>query len=139
MTNYESPVSPLTEDQCWNLLAGQQVGRLATISDGAPTIVPINYALDGQSIIFRTAEGNKLLSLTHHDNVCFEVDTWNDDYGMSVVVNGHASLVAADHELARMDKMPLRPWVGTIKPHYVRIEVDQMSGRRFEFGEEPRV
>ncbi|MBA3288089.1 MAG: pyridoxamine 5'-phosphate oxidase family protein, partial [Acidimicrobiia bacterium] len=36
------------------------VGRLATYASGRPHIVPVNFVVDGRTIVFRTAEGAKL-------------------------------------------------------------------------------
>jgi uncharacterized protein len=49
----------LDRDQCLSLLAGDEVGRLAVIVGNTPTIFPVNYALDGDTIVFRTDPGTK--------------------------------------------------------------------------------
>jgi uncharacterized protein len=59
--------------ECLNLLATAQVGRLALLVDGRPEILPVNYALDGDAVQFRTAEDSVLTNAALTE-VAFEVD-----------------------------------------------------------------
>ncbi|MBA3288174.1 MAG: pyridoxamine 5'-phosphate oxidase family protein, partial [Acidimicrobiia bacterium] len=53
-------VEDVTPESCWELLRSMSVGRLATYASGRPHIVPVNFVVDGRTIVFRTAEGAKL-------------------------------------------------------------------------------
>ena len=138
MADMEHPMTEIPTDSCWGYLAGQEVGRLATSVMDMPEISPINFTLDGESIVFRTADGSKLEKIDHNEHVAFEVDGWNDDGGWSVVVKGVAEPITDPDELARAARMPLRPWVPTTKKTYVRIVADEITGRTFYFGPEPK-
>src|SRR6266508_4316639 len=47
----------LDRDECFRLLASVPVGRIAVCGPGqAPLVVPVNFALDGDVIVFRTDE-----------------------------------------------------------------------------------
>jgi len=127
----------LTDKQCWNLLGRQQLGRLVTNVDRALDIFPVNYVVDGQSIVFRTAEGTKLVELTVNDEVLFEVDDHTDTNAWSVVVRGYAHRISSAEEVASADRLPLKPWVPTLKHNYVRIAPTGVSGRAFSRGDEP--
>jgi nitroimidazol reductase NimA-like FMN-containing flavoprotein (pyridoxamine 5'-phosphate oxidase superfamily) len=59
--------------ECLNLLATAQVGRVALLIEGRPEILPVNYALDGDAVLFRTAEGS-VLTKAALTEVAFEVD-----------------------------------------------------------------
>lgn len=135
----ESPVSIIPEASCWGYLASQSLGRLAVIDqDGTPEIFPINYAVDGESIVFRSAAGSKLDALATNSHVCFEADGWTEETGWSVIVDGRGEVVTDKVELKLLDKLPLLPWVPTVKPNYVRVTpAKEISGRTFTFGEEP--
>lgn len=124
----------LGEDSCWGILANLEVGRLATVHDGQPQIYPVNFVVDGPSIVFRTAEGSKLDELAQHAEVAFEADDWDLDRGRSVVIKGTASKITEEAELARARKLPLRPWVPTVKNNFVRICPTEVNGRVFHFG-----
>ncbi|MEZ5248043.1 MAG: pyridoxamine 5'-phosphate oxidase family protein [Ilumatobacteraceae bacterium] len=50
----------LGTDECWQLFRSAEVGRLAVSISNHPDIFPLNYVVDGESIVFRTAPGTKL-------------------------------------------------------------------------------
>jgi len=137
MTDTISPVLHLETAKAWDILAGQRLGRLAVASGTGVDIFPINYAVDGESIVFRTAEGSKLSSLKANNQVTFETDRWDALFGFSVVAKGRATPITSPDELRMVMKLKLRPWVPTVKLTFVRILVDSISGRRFEFGQDP--
>jgi len=132
-----NPVTELTEEQSWAVLAGCKLGRLVTVVDRHPEIFPVNFIADGRSVVFRTAEGSKLFTLTINAGVAFEVDGWDGTGGWSVILRGRAAEVRESAEIARLEKLPLRPWVPTVKAHWVRVTVDEITGRQFRFGPEP--
>ena len=72
-----------------NLLASQNVGRIACVKGKQPYIVPVTYAYDGHYIYGQTCEGKKLDILRANPNVCFETDVMTDMANWkSVVING---------------------------------------------------
>ncbi|MBX7434008.1 pyridoxamine 5'-phosphate oxidase family protein [Mycobacterium sp. Y57] len=133
----EDPITVLTEADCWELLAGETLGRLATSPAGKPEIFPVNYAVQDHTVLFRSAEGTKLMSTVINDEVAFEADGHGDTGGWSVVLKGHARLLEGAAEIAEAEQAPLRPWVATLKLRFVRIVPTEISGRRFVFGPEP--
>ena len=84
----EGAVSVLSEADCWQLLDGTSFGRLAVSVGDQPEIFPVNYFADGRTVLFRTAEGTKLLELTINSLVAFETDHYSDTDAWSVVVKG---------------------------------------------------
>jgi nitroimidazol reductase NimA-like FMN-containing flavoprotein (pyridoxamine 5'-phosphate oxidase superfamily) len=48
-TSTEIPV-----DECYRLLRTQQVGRLGVNAEHYPLIFPVNYGMDGDTIVIRT-------------------------------------------------------------------------------------
>ena len=127
----------LTDEQCWEKLAGQELGRLVTAVGAVLDIFPVNYVRDGESIVFRTAEGSKFTELTINDEVLFEVDDHTDEDAWSVVVRGHAHHLETEPEVRAADDLPLHPWIPTLKYNYVRIEPTSVSGRAFRRAAEP--
>jgi len=137
MTDIDSPVTILDEDKAWDLLAGQRLGRLAVRSDVGLDIFPVNYVVDGESLVFRTAEGTKLASLIANSLVTFEIDSWTEEVGYSVIVKGHATPITNPSEIARAEALRLKPWVPTVKTIFVRISISEVSARKFNFGLDP--
>ncbi len=49
----------LTEQQCRELLASRDLGRIVFSIGDQPEALPVNYATDGSIVVFRTGEGQK--------------------------------------------------------------------------------
>lgn len=137
MTHDDSPVTVLPASECWTLLAGVSLGRLVTSVDGRPEIFPVNFAVQDRTVLFRTAEGTKLVSAAINHDVLFEADGYDAAEGWSVIVRGTARTLRTDDEIDKADSARLSPWTTTSKQHYVRIVPVGVTGRRFEFGPQP--
>ena len=138
MEQDENPIVILNEDECWERLAQNNVARIATHVADVVDITPLNYIVDDSTLVFRTAAGNKLNELTINSSIVFETDQFDDERGWSVVVHGEAKVLETEREILEAEKLPLRPFVPTIKPVFVRIIPTRITGRIFRFGEEPR-
>jgi nitroimidazol reductase NimA-like FMN-containing flavoprotein (pyridoxamine 5'-phosphate oxidase superfamily) len=126
-------VTHLEPDACWALLRGTDVGRLAVVADGRPDIYPVNYAVDEGTLVFRTAPGTKLAAVVSVPSVAFEIDGHDEATGeaWSVLVRGTAEVVHGFTQLLDTADLPVFPWHGSKKNQFVRVVVDEMSGRRF--------
>jgi nitroimidazol reductase NimA-like FMN-containing flavoprotein (pyridoxamine 5'-phosphate oxidase superfamily) len=126
----QNPVVELSLDESWELLEGEEFGRLAYRLVDEVHIVPINYVVDGRSLLFRTSSGNKLLAAALHSDVALEVD-WHDDLSAwSVVARGHLRQLEEDEE-HRIESLPLHPWVPTLKYDVVELAPVVVTGRYF--------
>ena len=124
------PVTVLTQEECWDLLRSHELGRLGFHLLDQVHIVPINYTVDEDTLLFRTAEGNKLVGVVMHGDVVLEIDEYDDDSAWSVVVRGTARLLD-EHSAHRADNLPLRPWVDSPKYNVVEITPSEVTGRSF--------
>lgn len=131
------PVLELDDEQSWRLLEGTKHGRLVVSVAGEPDIFPVNYVTADRKIYLRTAPGNKLAQLTINSTVLFETDGILSDEAWSVVLRGKARVLSNSAELAAVEELGLKTWVPTLKDFYVEIEPTSVSGRHFEFGEQP--
>jgi nitroimidazol reductase NimA-like FMN-containing flavoprotein (pyridoxamine 5'-phosphate oxidase superfamily) len=134
---FQNPVAELDERECWRLLSHNSLGRLAMRAPSTVDIFPINYLVVEGSILMRTAPGTKLLELVVAPNVALEIDGYTDHDAWSVVAKGRAHRLELQHEIDAADELPLVPWIPTLKYTYVKIVVDEVSGRRFERAVEP--
>lgn len=125
-------VDEISPDVCWSHVRGTAVGRLAVVVDGRPEIFPVNHVVDHGSVVFRTAAGTKLAGAGGHP-VAFECDGVDVDTGTawSVVLKGRAYVVRRIEEVVDTLPLQLRPWQAGTKPTFVRIAVDEVSGRQF--------
>ena len=126
----EQPVVELTEEECWELFSGTELGRLAYHLVDEVHIVPLNYIVDGESIVFLTTAGNKLLAAEMEAEVAFEIDWYGDDTAWSALARGHLRrLTEVDED--RLDGLALRPWVPTLKYDAIQLVPEKLSGRHF--------
>ena len=123
----------LSAAECWRLLRTHEVGRLAVSITDHPDIFPVNYVVDGESVVFRTAAGTKLAAAVLGRGVAFEIDGYDPIAGeaWSVVLKGHARQVEHMIEYFEADDLPLFPWFDSPKPDIVRVEPGELTGRRF--------
>lgn len=137
MTAFDTDAAiTLTEQESWALLASVALGRLVTVLDGQPEIFPVNFAVQRNTIVVRTAEGTKLMSTAINPLVAFEADDHDVEAGWSVVVKGLAQVVNGAADLADAERAQVLPWTSTPKSRFIRIVPNQISGRRFVFGSE---
>jgi hypothetical protein len=127
----------ISASECLRLLAAERVGRLGVVLEGQPEIFPVNYTLDGDGILFRTADGSKLEGALHGP-VVFEVDHLQPESrsAWSVVVHGRAERYTRfDTPARRQDDSS---WLPTDKPHLVRLTPSRITGRRLRPRPDPQ-
>ncbi|MDQ1607606.1 MAG: uncharacterized protein QOE16_338 [Microbacteriaceae bacterium] len=126
-------VQSLSERDCWALLSEATLGRLAVTTDDGVDIFPVNYLVNNRSVLFRSAPGSKLLQLTEHPTVAFEVDDTRHRRALwSVVVKGVAQRLGFDSDIEQSGILALQSLNPTEKSNYIRIIPQTITGRRFE-------
>jgi nitroimidazol reductase NimA-like FMN-containing flavoprotein (pyridoxamine 5'-phosphate oxidase superfamily) len=123
----------LAPDECLRLLAEDVVGRLAVISGGVPLVFPVNYAMDGDDIVFKTGHGTKM-DAGARSPVSFEIDAFDRDAraGWSVIVTGRLEEVTARDasRLHRIELLGVDPWAEGERQHWMRLAASYITGRR---------
>lgn len=122
----------LGRDECLGLLETATIGRVGVSARALPTILPVNFWLDGDRIVIRSGEGAKLVAALNGAVVAFEVDDFEavDHSGWSVVVTGVASAVTDPHDLEALAAAPLARWAPQGEDHLVEISTELVTGRR---------
>jgi nitroimidazol reductase NimA-like FMN-containing flavoprotein (pyridoxamine 5'-phosphate oxidase superfamily) len=122
--------------ECARLLGTTTFGRIGITVSALPTILPINYRLVGDRIVFRTAPGTKLDAATRGSVVAFEVDSVDplDHSGWSVVVTGVASQVTDPDDLVRLEDAQIPRWAPSPADRVVELPLHMVSGRRLAPG-----
>jgi nitroimidazol reductase NimA-like FMN-containing flavoprotein (pyridoxamine 5'-phosphate oxidase superfamily) len=131
MLTIRNRLEVLERDECLRLLASHHLGRVAVVVDGQPLIFPVNYALAGDRIVFRTDGGTKLFGALDA-RVAFEVDHADPLYhdGWSVLVVGVAHEETDRGRLRELARLPLHPWTSGPKAHWITIGGGAITGRR---------
>ena len=124
-------IEELPDPECWELLDRVRFGRLAIAPMGDPDIYPVNFLVDGTTLLMRTAPGTKLADIVVNSAVAVESDGIDGDVAWSVIAKGRARMVSSFTEIYAMDEKHLESWLPSDKPIYVEITVQSVSGRRF--------
>jgi nitroimidazol reductase NimA-like FMN-containing flavoprotein (pyridoxamine 5'-phosphate oxidase superfamily) len=121
----------MSRGECLAKLAGGTVGRVAVTSHALPVIIPVNYVLHGNGVIFRTKPDGLLARACDGSIVAFEVDEVSADGfgGWSVLVVGTARLMTGS-DAGRADDLGLVSAIGGGRDQFVRVDFGRVSGRR---------
>jgi uncharacterized protein len=122
----------LSRPDCLSLLATEQLGRVGLSLGALPAILPVNYALLGDDVVFRTAPGTKLTAALERAVVAFEVDACEPDASAawSVLVVGRSEWLDDERVLAA-ERLALDLWAPGTRDYFVRITSELISGRRY--------
>ncbi|TDD60661.1 pyridoxamine 5'-phosphate oxidase family protein [Kribbella antibiotica] len=117
---------------CLKLMQTVPIGRIVFTEGGLPTVRPVNFTIDGETVVFCTADGDKYRAAERGDIVAFETDSIDavSQTGWTVTVVGHLSrLTDAETTDVSLD-LPARSWVPGRWPHFIRLTVESLRGRR---------
>ena len=138
MTTAERPwvegLEYLKTHECLELLATKELGRVGFSVEDRPIILPVNYRIIANAVVFRTDPGAKLTTALTRSVVAFEVDHVAPDgtSGWSVLVVGRATELTDPTSLQEARQLNVSPWVPGSREHFVVIGAEEVSGRRFD-------
>jgi nitroimidazol reductase NimA-like FMN-containing flavoprotein (pyridoxamine 5'-phosphate oxidase superfamily) len=121
----------LDTDECWELAASRPVGRLAWTGPHGPTVIPVNFAVDGRTVRVRTTAYSAAGRECDDALVAFQVDSVDADErtGWSVLMRGRCQLDDAPGE----DRAP-ESWLTGPRTLTLKVEVTEVTGRRLQAG-----
>lgn len=122
----------LDSHECLRLLTTVPVGRLVFTDAGLPAIRLVNFCVDGDTLVFTTAAGDKLRAAERGDVVAFEADEVDNDrhFGWTVTAVGHLSVVPEDEKAQILNVVPLHSWAPHRGKYLVRLGFENLTGRR---------
>lgn len=123
----------LSFEECFTLLSQEVVGRLVYVDDHGPVALPVNYALDSETIVFRIEAGSKARAL--QGPVAFEVDQIDhaERSGWSVLVRGTCHEVDIEQVPALLHRITShfpRPWAAGQHNSWVSLVPASVTGRQ---------
>lgn len=120
----------MTPDEARSRFALARVARLATVGgDGAPHVVPVTFAIDGDRIVTavdakpkRGASLRRLVNIRANPRVSLLVDEYDDDWGKLwwVRADGDARIVDEDPGLGRA--------LALLRARYAQYETVALTG-----------
>jgi uncharacterized protein len=129
---------------CLEHLHSRDLGRVAFQIDRDIDVLPVNYATDGQTVIFRTGTSTRL-HRSPRGRVTFEVDSWDPvtGVGWSVVLKGVAREITSGTDLfsRALRERTVVPLAPGKRDHWIAIFPSEITGRMFRAstGERPPV
>ncbi len=123
----------MTVDECVEQLHSGVVGRVAMSTPVGPRILPVNYAMYGDAIVFRTSPYSELGTYGWNSELAFEIDhiDYEKHQGWSVIAIGRSELVEDPDEVADIRRTwDPRPWAAGQRNLYIKLIWRDISGRR---------
>ncbi|MBL1098814.1 helix-turn-helix domain-containing protein [Streptomyces coffeae] len=122
----------LDTEECRDRLAGHGVGRVSVTTARGPAVIPVNYSVVDDAVVFRTAP-DATPAAAAGTEVAFEVDHIDEalSEGWSVLVVGRAQRVTDPERVRRLTTAAYStPWPGGSRDLWLRIEPTSVTGRR---------
>jgi nitroimidazol reductase NimA-like FMN-containing flavoprotein (pyridoxamine 5'-phosphate oxidase superfamily) len=127
----------IDRDECERLLRAGVVGRVALSTPDGPHIIPLNYSVVDDAIVFRTASYSLLGTYGRNAQLAFEIDHFDyaDQRGWSVVARGRGDAMVDSAEIqAIRDQWPPRPWADGVRSLFFKLHWSEITGRRLGDG-----
>jgi nitroimidazol reductase NimA-like FMN-containing flavoprotein (pyridoxamine 5'-phosphate oxidase superfamily) len=117
---------------CLRLMETVPIGRLVFTEGGLPTVRPVNFVVDGETVVFCTADGDKYRAAERGDVVAFETDSIDagQQTGWTVTVVGRLSQLTEAETAEVSVNLPVRSLVPGGWPHFIRLTIESLRGRR---------
>ncbi len=123
-------LTTIDRDECLELLARSEVGRVAFGDSEGPVVLPVNHVMVGERIVFRTAPRTAMADHVGTGPVSYQIDefdTYNSS-GWSVLARGTAEFV--DGVWLNAHDLKPEPWADGQRTLFVCITPSQITGRR---------
>lgn len=95
-------------------------------------ILPVNFVVDGETVVFSSGEGDKLDAIRQGRMITFEADTVELalQAGWSVLIIGTAEVITSPAQINRIEQLHLAPWVSQPSRVFIRLVATKITGRR---------
>lgn len=120
-------------DECLARLRTRPVGRIGFTTPEGQRILPVNYTVVGDALVFRTLPYGAIADHVNGADVAFEVDELDDTMqsGWSVLAVGRCQRVEDPDEVRaiRAGGNPV-PWADGQRNLYFKVVWSELSGRQ---------
>ena len=130
------PTLRLGSDECWELLAGTTLGRLAVSYRNEPDVIPVNFWAAEKSILLHGSEHVRDIVRRARHQVVLEADGRSGSSVWSVMAKGMLRELTGPDEIAAAERRQLKPWTLTRRVLYLELQPAELTGRRIAVGPE---
>jgi uncharacterized protein len=125
-------VQPLTEEECFGLLARSSRGRLAFQHEDELLVLPVDYLSAGNELIVNTRPDGVIAAAMDGAPAALQVDDLDPvmHTGWTVLCQVTGAVVTDPDELTRLQDLVALPWVRDGRTQPVRLTVRAVTGRR---------
>ena len=117
--------------ECRRLLSSTDIGRLGYASADGPRIVPMNYTVAGDRLIFRTAPETEAGRCANGHPVAFEVDQFDEFLRAGWSVPAPARPARSPRMSFGCSTVPTPdPWPEGWKSIFLQLPLTKIAGRR---------
>jgi uncharacterized protein len=130
----------LEQWECESLLRSHVVGRVGLVAEDGPHVIPVNYSVVDEAIVFRTTPYGLLGTVGRDSTLAFEIDQFDHERqrGWSVLARGPSEAVDDRDELAHIESVwPPQPWASGARQLHIRLRWTHLSGRKLGSGWDP--
>jgi len=138
-TDQQVGLVELNRTECLRLLGQGVIGRIVYTVGALPAVLPVNYAMDGEEIIFRTGSDTILEAATSNEVVAFEVDDVNLETrtGWSVLALGKAYHITDPARLTELTARVPPPWAPGRSANTIAVPTLLLTGRQLRRPSDP--
>ena len=130
--DHRGKIEELEHDECLTRMATQRLGRLGVVVDGVPLVLPMRFAMDGETVVLQTNKGAKVFHAPM-TSVSFEVDhvDWEKGVGWSVLVQGIGEDIssAIDERSEALRSLTVHSWAPPPADRWLKIIPRKVTGR----------
>ncbi|MGW2689685.1 pyridoxamine 5'-phosphate oxidase family protein [Streptomyces sp. NPDC001414] len=121
----------LTTKECWERLDTHGVGRIALPGRPGPRVFPVNYVVDGSTVVYRT-DSRGAAAAEPGCEISFQADRIDEQrsIGWSVLMVGTAEHVTNPETARRLFEHAGEPWAGGPRDLTIRLMPSEITGRR---------
>jgi nitroimidazol reductase NimA-like FMN-containing flavoprotein (pyridoxamine 5'-phosphate oxidase superfamily) len=126
----ESPIDHLNDEESWEIIQTNQIGRIASAREGAPDIYPVSYVVHDWKIYFRTGAESRLRKETDGRVVAFETDLQVLRHFSSAVALGVVRTLTNDEAAKVIDQLPIVDFAPDRDYVWMEMNPTEIRGRR---------
>lgn len=126
----EYPIDNLSDEESWEIIQSNQIGRIASAREGAPDIYPVTYVVHNWKIYFRTGTESRLRKETNGRLVAFESGSQVMHQFSSTVALGIVKTLTNEQAAQTLDQLPIVEFAPDSDYVWMELDPTELRGRR---------